>query len=210
MSGTKKTLVAVAPDGQRVTKQTSGDYDYAGLLKTPTGWHLYEKGWSYDSVRNRTRASYNRHPVATNYTVVPFREIVPKEIEEYFAPRAHMHAAPIVRSVFSPSTGWIDASSVRLAGWAGLSLLRRIQRTGFTTVAVGDASHPAEFGLASLLPRGPAPRHRSKTYVPHLGQSTRGATTAATATIPVKTCRCGKTVITGPGVPAGTTCPRGC
>ena len=174
MSGTKKTLVAKAPDGQRTTMRSSGGWDLAGLLKSPSGhWFIAIVGSSSDSVRKRTITAYHRHPTATEWTVVPLREALPQAIDEYFTPRAYMHVAPIVRSVFSPSTGWIDASGVRLAGWAGLSLLRRIQRAGFTTVAVGDASHPAEFGLDSIMPRSPLRRRQPQAYLPHLGQATR-------------------------------------
>lgn len=153
MSGTKKTLVAKAPDGQHVTMRSSGGWDVAGIIKAPSGWFIAAVGCSWESVRKRTITAYNRHQTGTDWKVVPLREALPKAIDEYFADREHTHVYPIVRTLHSRSTGWIDASDVRLAGWAGLSLIRKIQRLGFDAISVGDSSHPADFNVEGLVPR---------------------------------------------------------
>ena len=55
----------------------------------------------------------------------------------------------------------------------------------------------------------PASRTGYTVHCPeHRGR--RATATTAAATVALILCRCGKTVLAGPGVTAGTTCPRGC
>src|SRR5260370_20477924 len=146
-SGTKKTLVAEAPDGTRVTVRTSGNYDLAGLARLQGKWEMVSKGSSHDSVLRGGRAA----SCGASVLVVLLREQVPWVIDAYMniiGPRDQISAR--IEKIFSPATGWIPARSIDCAVWPGRSAIRKISHLDWTGISVKINGREADFQREEL------------------------------------------------------------
>lgn len=148
-SRASRTLVATAPDGTEVTRETSGSYDTAGLLQAADGhWLIAAHGWSRNSVYNRTHARYNRGSYQAMHVSDLVEQTAPV-IREYFG----THAVRIT-SYFCGGQ-WRDVlaadGSSRCFLGGGRAALRSLARDGIEAVMVSANGRSADFQMTVLV-----------------------------------------------------------
>ena len=162
MSGTKKILVAEAPDGQVIRVETSGGWDLAGIVKRASdgSWVIVQRGCSHEAVAKRTKTSYYRGPY-TDFKVVQLREQMPSAIERYLSVRhgsaSETHVGRLrIEQVFLPGLGWRYASDKDMAAYPSRTYIRQLARTGeVAAISVGWGHACADFQMTELVtPRG--------------------------------------------------------
>lgn len=154
MSKPRMMLVARMPDGTEATVYTAAGYTWAGIARQDGGpWEMVARGWSNVSVRNRTLTKAGPR---AEIDVVPLRERIPSLIWDYYPGRGQN---PRIVSVFRPDAGWQNATGLNLGKVPVMSFLVRLQREGWTAVAVSSNGSPeADFPISQLLRRTrPAP-----------------------------------------------------
>lgn len=162
MSGTKRTLVALAPDGTEVTQQTSGNYSVAGLIQRESGsWFIAAHGNSWASVKSRTSAMYGRGCYRQMH-VADLREVTAPVVREYFG----THNVTVIslfregQTGLGMKAGWTDTGELGLSrqGFGlkgGASMIRKLAKDGYTAVhflgRTGGTPRFADFQTDELL-----------------------------------------------------------
>jgi hypothetical protein len=142
-----RTLIGDAPHGGgRVTLRCSGDYNYAGVIRTGDQWQIVAKGYDQGSVYNRTRALRNRGLQSRPFDAIALREAHPAKLDGYFG----LQVRPCVTRVFRPADGWVNVERVAASSYT----LRQIKRAGYTAVGIINwmSGRPAaDFELTELV-----------------------------------------------------------
>lgn len=152
MSGTTRTLYAIAPDGTEISVRCSGDYSFAGLIKNRDGeWQLATKGYSKYSVTSRTRTVASRTAGTREDLVVPLLDRVQMKVRNYFQetiPEGDIGRMRVIAS-FTPGTGWHQMTTdVRLSE----EQVRRWKRMhGVTDITVECNGRTPDFPVEHLL-----------------------------------------------------------
>ena len=163
----RRTLRATMSDGTVVEVTNTAPYDVYSFRKTREGkWVTCHRGFSWDSVRSRTRTALGNH----NFEVHGMTEAMPKIIEQYME-RYPQHVTGqrfVIQQVFIDGN-WVTEIPAATEGDKPVKIHFRPTRSfcrllaiqyGVTAIAAGYPALPADFQVSEMgfrLPKPPKP-----------------------------------------------------
>jgi hypothetical protein len=144
MSGTRRQVIAYAPDGGEVTWVTAAGWTVAGLILKSGTWTFRMAGHSDTSVLSRTRTCMNRHG-GDEAAIARIWDCTAPVVAGYFG----THRV-VINAWFTPADGWTATGQHKPASRANI---RRMAREGVIAVNIklSGGGRQADFQMTELL-----------------------------------------------------------